>query len=260
MIHVSDDATDAPANDSERPDEEQERARDPFDSFDEYSERSGDPFDSLGDQHSDEDNSTGHHSADEHSADGQSAEDGPRVPDEPSPSGSTDGSDPFEYVDDAGTDPSRGGERESDRTDPRTDGSERSSQIPDRQAHETAGDPLADLDDSRGDPFESNASAFERSDVDGIDPDEVWNRLTEEARSEGDTAAEAASSEQQSTDDDVVAVSKHSYCEGCEHFSPPPDVQCSHDGTEILEFVDIDTVKVANCPVVAERRELDEEV
>ncbi|CCQ34210.1 hypothetical protein HLRTI_000658 [Halorhabdus tiamatea SARL4B] len=53
-------------------------------------------------------------------------------------------------------------------------------------------------------------------------------------------------------------VNKHSYCENCEYFSEPPDVECAHEGTDIVEFVDFETVRVADCPIVAEREELAE--
>jgi len=51
-------------------------------------------------------------------------------------------------------------------------------------------------------------------------------------------------------------VSKHAFCETCEHFSGPPEIECGHGGTEILAFVDMETVRVSNCPIVAERRRL----
>jgi len=51
-------------------------------------------------------------------------------------------------------------------------------------------------------------------------------------------------------------VSKHSFCERCPHFTGPPRIACTHDGTEILEFVDMETVRVADCPIVAERKRL----
>jgi uncharacterized OB-fold protein len=86
--------------------------------------------------------------------------------------------------------------------------------------------------------------------VGDIDPDEVWENLSE---------AEQRGSVSETEDHVYAEVSKHSFCEHCEHFSAPPDVACSHDGTEILEFVDMETVRLLDCPVVAERRELEDE-
>lgn len=109
-----------------------------------------------------------------------------------------------------------------------------------------AEDPFADVGTRGGDPFEG--SAFERMDTGEVDPDEVWNRLSE-AQERGSVAQEGERT--------YAEVSKHRFCEQCEFFSDPPEVACSHDGTEILEFVDQETVRLVDCPVVAEREELE---
>jgi hypothetical protein len=114
---------------------------------------------------------------------------------------------------------------------------------------DVAGDPFGDVDVSRGDPFESADSPFQQVDVTGVDPDEVWKRFTDDA---------ATSPDVEPPEDDVVVVSKHAFCEGCPYFSSPPEVECTHDGTTILEFVGPDEVRVENCPIVRERRELGE--
>jgi len=85
--------------------------------------------------------------------------------------------------------------------------------------------------------------AFDEVETTEMDPDEVWESVAGES---GDT--------------DIAEVSKHTYCERCEFFSGPPEVECSHEGTEILEFVDMETVKLSNCPIVAERRGLEESI
>jgi len=116
-------------------------------------------------------------------------------------------------------------------------------------------DPFADLGggpqprtrgDSEGDdPFET----FESVDVGGVDADEVWSSLS----SVDDTAAEF--------DERVYyEVSKHRFCEQCPNFSGPPEARCAVDGTEIVEFVDMETVRLVNCPVVAEQEDLGEDV
>jgi hypothetical protein len=164
-------------------------------------------------------------------------------------------SDPFQYMDDDSGPDSRQGSSASGPAGGSAPGPDRS------------GDPLGNVDVSDEDPFESNASAFDRSGVDRIDPDNVWERLTADTDEDGDAEPEPAADAVGATvgsaadaEDDVVQVSKHSYCEGCEYFSPPPDVRCGHEGTEIIEFVDIDDIRIANCPVVEEQRELDESV
>ena len=108
-----------------------------------------------------------------------------------------------------------------------------------------AADPFADVAGRDGDPFGDEDSVFERVDVGAIDVDSVWETLGEE-RSRGTDARS------QYTD-----VSKHRYCEQCEFFSAPPDVRCTNEGTEIVEFLDMETVRLLDCPVVAEQRAIE---
>lgn len=109
-------------------------------------------------------------------------------------------------------------------------------------------DRFLDVGNREGDPFDSFDDSFEEMDVDQLDPDEVWQELT---------SAESRGSVGSASQRTYAEVSKHSYCEGCEYFSPPPDVSCGHEGTEIVEFLDMETVRVVDCPVVTEREELE---
>ena len=104
--------------------------------------------------------------------------------------------------------------------------------------------------DREGDPFESSRSAFESMDVGEVDPDDVWEDLV--AAKEAGSVADVGGTT-------YAEVSKHAFCEVCEYFSEPPEVACSHEGTEILEFLDTEHVRLADCPVVAERRAFGEE-
>ena len=105
----------------------------------------------------------------------------------------------------------------------------------------------ADPEDRPGDPFTSPDSAFDRMDVGDLDEDDVWEAIADaEARGSVADAAERTYAE----------VSKHRFCETCPHFTGPPAVACTHEGTEILEFLDLETVRVVDCPIVEERREL----
>ena len=52
---------------------------------------------------------------------------------------------------------------------------------------------------------------------------------------------------------DGLVVPKSSYCERCEYFSDPPEVSCTHQGTEIHELPDRRNLLVSDCPIVAER-------
>ncbi|MFB6224284.1 MAG: hypothetical protein ABEH86_11505 [Haloarcula sp.] len=107
--------------------------------------------------------------------------------------------------------------------------------------------PLSGMDDRGEDPFGSGESVFERVDVDHVDADQVWAELAEDA-----TASDTEESR-------YTDVSKHRYCEQCEFFSEPPNAHCTNDGTEIREFIDMETVRLLNCPVVAEQHEIDGE-
>lgn len=126
-----------------------------------------------------------------------------------------------------------------------------------------ADDPFADVATPEGDPFDGDAGGvFERVDVDRVDPDRVWDEVAGEDAIEDAAGDEAAGEEPPELTDAssrYAEVSKHAYCEQCEHFSAPPNVSCGNPGTEIVEFVDVETVRLLNCPVVAERRELEDE-
>lgn len=107
-------------------------------------------------------------------------------------------------------------------------------------------DPFAgfDREERLGDPF----AGLSDGEVESGRPDaDLWEELS---RSDVEPETERAGQRR------FAEVSKHSYCERCEYFSKPPDVACSHDGTDIIEFVDSETVRVADCPIVAEREQL----
>jgi len=99
-----------------------------------------------------------------------------------------------------------------------------------------------------GDPFEPDDGLFERADVETVDPDSIWQELA--STSDGSARDRVRT---------YADVSKHAFCEQCEHFSKPPAVTCNHDGTEIVEFRDMETVRLIDCPVVAEREALESE-
>lgn len=88
---------------------------------------------------------------------------------------------------------------------------------------------------------------FTEEDVQEIDTDAVWESL------DGDESAEPATDAR-----DTRVVEKDAYCEGCPYFSPPPEVSCGHDGTEILELVDMDRFRVVDCPKVRETERLEQ--
>jgi hypothetical protein len=215
--------------------EDEESTDNPFEELeDEVSDREGDPFRSL-------------------SAD---------VSDEKDDESSTAGEDEdTEWVDEFGV-----GGPETDRragpTEPATadDTADAGDEEMDWESEQSAGasvgageaagtDVFGDIGNREGDPFDEGG-LFEERDTEGIDPDTVWEEL---AASDGEQETRTVEGRR------FAEVSKHSYCEQCEHFSPPPDVACNHEGTNIVEFLDMETVRLVDCPIVAERLELEEE-
>jgi hypothetical protein len=231
---------------------------DPFDEF----ERPDEDDDPFADLDADTDDST----------DSDAAEDGPvpvdeetdpgRLPDDPFTNRDADGPERPPGIESASD--AADGDPASPDTTARNDESEAAatggpgSVVNEPSVPESGGDdPFADLgggpqprtrdDDGDGgdDPFDS----FESVDVDEVDPDEVWANLSslEDATEEFDGKV-------------YYEVSKHRFCEQCEYFSGPAEASCTFEGAEVVEFVDMETVRLVNCPVVAEQEDLGEDV
>ena len=194
---------------------------DPFDAFDAPDDTSDDPFEDLNPADADDGETAGD----------QPLDDGPDdAPTDESPPGRL-RDDPFDTAESAEADAS----------------SEIASPTPDDASGdastEPTDDPFASFSTARRDDSEDPFVAFESAGVDEIDPDAVWQDL----ESDGPEAEERTYSE----------VSKHRFCEGCEHFSAPPDIECTYEGAAIVEYLDTETVRLLNCPVVAEQRALE---
>lgn len=96
---------------------------------------------------------------------------------------------------------------------------------------------------------------FEERDVTEIDADAVWERI----ETDDPTLHETDEASVQETDGPVErVVEKASFCERCPFFSEPPVVSCSHEGTSIVELVDVDHFRVVDCPKVQEAERLEE--
>ncbi|ELZ08540.1 hypothetical protein C479_14413 [Halovivax asiaticus JCM 14624] len=89
---------------------------------------------------------------------------------------------------------------------------------------------------------------FDEMDVATLDGDRVWAQL--EAADEAPTG--------EIHEREIRDIDKRRYCHQCVHFADPPAVRCEHEGTSILELVDVQTVKVANCPVVLEEESIED--
>ena len=214
----------------------------PFEELDEAVEgREGDPFDDLG-----------------YPDDGQAAEETDTEaeserPDGDDPAVGSPDDDPLDWTEAVESPERTGDSDETETTDTAADQtaadtSDMNFGIGRREHEGTPEAPSLDTDTREGDPFENVRGAFEEMAVSELDPDSVWQQLA---------SAESRGSVGDARERTYADVSKHSYCEQCEHFSEPPNIFCSHEGTEIVEFLDMDTVRVVDCPIVAEREELE---
>jgi hypothetical protein len=123
-------------------------------------------------------------------------------------------------------------------------------------------DPFEELD---AEPLEDEVDAdvdelFTEVQVGEVDEETVWAELTEEegaaqptVTGEAERVADEASVHPEADADADTVVPKASYCQQCEHFSPPPGMACRNPGTDIVELVDMEHFRVRDCPVVERR-------
>lgn len=114
--------------------------------------------------------------------------------------------------------------------------------------------PLSDLAERarrrRGDDADEGEDAFdafERMEGQDVDSGAVWERLAE-----GDAETVAAGerpAEDADTDRDVRVIPS-STCHGCRYFGAPPELHCTHEGTEIREMTEPERFTVVDCPMV----------
>lgn len=122
--------------------------------------------------------------------------------------------------------------------------------------YDPADEPLADLADSVGtreDPTSTNQDIeqlFDQHSVSELDSERLWDRLEQDDPSEAPLLEE---------DRDEREIDAHRYCKQCEHFSSPPEVSCTLEGTDILELSGLGTFRVVDCPVVLEDEALERE-
>lgn len=107
-------------------------------------------------------------------------------------------------------------------------------------------DPFRDMSAGEGDPFGGAESAFAAVDIEALDDEELWASI-------GSNDTSPAEHKRYSE------VSKHRFCEQCEFFAEPPAAHCTHEEANILEFLDMEQVRVVNCPIVAEQQRIEDE-
>lgn len=105
--------------------------------------------------------------------------------------------------------------------------------------------PLEELADEIASEDEPEDDLFTEEVVPDLDAEVVWEEL--EADSDEPLGG---------TDAGVRTIPKAVYCQQCEYFEEPPAMACTHEGTDILELVDMEHLKVQNCPIIARDEEL----
>lgn len=119
--------------------------------------------------------------------------------------------------------------------------------------------PLSDLatgvreretDQERDDEFDDLFSEMDVADVDG---EQAWRDLLAEQEGEPLAVGERVADEE----DRDVRVIENRTCHNCQYFGEPPELHCTHEGTEIRRVVDTDHYEVVDCPMVVDEEEFD---
>jgi len=106
------------------------------------------------------------------------------------------------------------------------------------------------------DPDELFEEMFVEQEAGDLDTESVWETLEGTEREGG--KQDGGGLEGETSEGDEHVVSAREFCADCEHAAEPPEVRCTYEGSEIVEFVDKNTVRVRNCPIVARRNKLGE--
>lgn len=114
--------------------------------------------------------------------------------------------------------------------------------------------PMADLAKrvSEGQEPPDLDEEFEKVETPEIDADDVWADLEEGTDNEPVTTGERVDA---SIPGDVRVIPKRT-CHTCPYFGAPPELHCTHDGTEIRSVVSPDEFEVVDCPMVVDDKDL----
>jgi hypothetical protein len=123
------------------------------------------------------------------------------------------------------------------------------------------GDGASSHDTPSGGEGEGGEELFEEMNVGNVDADAVWESVLADEDDVRPTDPTGATTTPGSTPDTDVetagedgteaVVEKQQYCQSCDFFTAPPEVACTHEGSEIAEIVDGRRFRVRNCPVVS---------
>ncbi|MFH5800074.1 hypothetical protein [Haladaptatus sp. CMAA 1911] len=114
---------------------------------------------------------------------------------------------------------------------------------------------VSDIEERRNRKSKRADDAFEEVDVGDVDTDELWDDLLNE---DGGELVVSVPREAGWDDRDVRTIPKTT-CHGCPHVGDPPDLRCTHEGTDILSMPDVEHFRVADCPMVADEDDFETE-
>ncbi|MFC7165434.1 hypothetical protein [Halospeciosus flavus] len=144
-----------------------------------------------------------------------------------------------------------------------SDESEDTDDERDRDRGETGLDAERDADVEIDADADSNADTagdeagedtpFEQQEYEEVDVDEVL-RGPVDGDADSETEPESAP-ETDESEEAAVNVIESRICHNCPYFGEPPELHCTHEGTQIREVVDTDHYVVVDCPVVVEELE-----
>jgi hypothetical protein len=142
--------------------------------------------------------------------------------------------------------------------------SELADRISERRRREASTGARADEGDETSSTEGASDAAgdhFDEMSVPEIDEETLWASLADDADGspelrvgaepvDGDATVRTSEAPEDGPTERVV--SKESYCQRCPYLADPPELACTHEGTEILEVVDSERFRVRECPMVEE--------
>lgn len=100
---------------------------------------------------------------------------------------------------------------------------------------------------------------FEEMSVGDIEAETLWSSLESDDSADqvglgepANSVSEAGTTTRTSSRATEHVVSKTEYCQKCPYLTDPPELECTHDGTEIVAVVDADHFRVRECPMIDE--------
>lgn len=177
-------------------------------------------------------------------------------PTDSNPAGTTDSDDGGDASESRGVDDERPEGADASEAAPLADLAQRVSDRHDARADEQGPASGPDLGDDEP-TAAADEDPFEEVSVGDIDEEELWASLEEPAEPTAAVGAEASArtvtpETDPSADTTEHVVDKTEYCQRCPHLDDPPELACTHEGTEIVEVTDSDHFRVRNCPIVEE--------